>query len=307
MTQPSSSTVLITGASSGIGLELARTFARHGHNLVLIVRNGRQLARLAAQLRAQYHITVDVLAQDLSAPGSPDELVAELHRRSISIDILVNNAGVAIQGPFSQSDLDSQLALLQLNIVSLTHLTRQLLPFMLRQKYGRILNVASIAAYLPGPLTATYNASKAYVLSFSEALANELQGTGVTVTALCPGPTRTNFAARAGLSGSKAFRHRTMHPASVARIGYHALMRGKHIVVPGLMNKLRMLPIHLLPRTVLARFSRKYHETRTTRSLSSALPYRSHTGSTASSATSKNSAAAAPTPPPSDSQGYKPM
>lgn len=262
MTRPSASTtVLITGASSGIGLELAQTFARHGYNLVLVARNEQRFARLATQLRAHHHISVEVLAQDLSTPGSADELIAELQRRSISVDILVNNAGVAIQGPFSQSDWNSQLALLQLNILSLTHLTHRLLPQMLRQCYGRILNVASIAAYLPGPLTATYNASKAYVLSFSEALAFELEGTGVTVTVLCPGPTRTNFAARAGLSGAKAFRHHTMHPASVARIGYHALMRGKRVVVPGLMNKLRMLPIHLLPRTTLARYSRKYHET----------------------------------------------
>ncbi|MGE5611174.1 MAG: SDR family NAD(P)-dependent oxidoreductase [Bacillota bacterium] len=307
MTQPlASSTVLITGASSGIGLELARTFARHGHNLVLIVRNGRQLARLATELRARHHITVEVLAQDLSAAGSADELVAQLQQRSISIDILVNNAGIAIQGPFSQSNLDSQLTLLQLNIVALTHLTHRLLPYMLRQRFGRILNIASIAAYFPGPLTATYNASKAYVLSFSEALANELQSTGVTVTALCPGPTRTNFAARAGLSSCKAFRRRTMHPASVARVGYDALMAGKRVVVPGFMNKLRMLPIHLLPRTLLARFSRKYHETRATRSPSSMPPHRSHTGSTTFPATSRNSAVAAPTRSPSDSPGCKP-
>jgi uncharacterized protein len=253
-------TALITGASSGIGLELARIFAREGNDLVLVSRRADVLETLAAGLRGQHNIQAHPIAADLSVSGSAESLWQQLAQRDIPIDILINNAAFAIHGEFASTDPAAQLQLLQLNIVTLTQLTRLALPPMLERRWGRILNLASVSAYLPGPLTATYFASKAYVLSFSEALANELAGTGVSATALCPGPTRTEFEKRAGLTDTRAFRSSVMSPAAVARIGYLAMMSGKRVVIPGLWNKLRMLPTGLVPRRILAHFSRKYHD-----------------------------------------------
>jgi short-subunit dehydrogenase len=253
-------TALITGASSGIGFQLAHVFAQHGHNLFLVARSEARLAQLCAELKTHFGVEADFLAIDLSVPDSPDEVFAELKRRGIEIDILVNNAGFAARGEFARSDTDNTLGLLHLNIMSLTHLTRLLLPHMVDQHFGRILNVASIAAYMPGPLMAAYFASKAYVLSFSQALSNELAGAGVTVTAMCPGPTRTQFAARAGLCNTKAFKRKTMEAADVAIAGYNALMKGKSVVIPGWLNKLQLFPTPLVPRAVLAFFARQYNE-----------------------------------------------
>lgn len=253
-------TALVTGASSGIGLEIARLLARGSFNLVLVSRCAPQLEQIAATLRAENGANIQTIARDLSAPCSADGLYRELTERSIRVDVLINNAGFAMRGEFSKIDPAAQLQLLQLNIVALTHLTRLLLPPMLQRRWGRILNVASISAYIPGPLMATYFASKAYVLSFSESLANELAGTGVSVTALCPGPTHTGFEKRAGLTETKAFRKRVMSPQKVARVGFDAMMKGKRVVVAGLWNKLRMLPVPFVPRRMLAYFARKYHE-----------------------------------------------
>ncbi len=253
-------TALITGASSGIGYELAHLFAQDRNNLVLVARDRDKLLALAAKLESRHGITVTAMPKDLAAPESPEQILADLRRRNISIDILINNAGFATSGPFAQTDVSTCFQLLQVNVVALTQLTRLFLPGMISRGFGRIMNVASIAAFYPGPLTACYNASKAFVLSLSDALSNELRETGVTVTTLCPGPTDTHFAQRAGLIGTKAFTQNVMDAASVARIGYDAMMTGKPLAVTGLRNKLRMLPLPWVPRKVLAHFSRKYHE-----------------------------------------------
>ncbi|HEX4795521.1 MAG TPA: SDR family oxidoreductase [Humisphaera sp.] len=253
-------TVLITGASSGIGLEFARIFADRMHNLVLVSRDPKTLLGISAELERQHGVTVTPLSADLSTADSPDQILAELNDRSIHVDMLVNNAGFAMSGPFAQCDVATCMQLLQVNIVSLTHLTRLLLPPMVQRGFGRILNMASIAAFVPGPLTVCYNASKAFVVSLSTALSHELRDTGVTVTALCPGPTQTRFAERAGLTGTKAFSENVMDPADVARCGFDAMMLGKPLEVPGLRNKMRMLPLPWVPRRVLAHFSKKYHE-----------------------------------------------
>lgn len=255
-------TALVTGASSGIGLELARILARHGNSLVLVARRDEALGRAAADIREAYGVEVHATPRDLSGVCCSEGLVNELSQRGINVDMLVNNAGFAIRGPFASSDPAAQLQLLQLNIVTLTHLTRLLLPGMLQRGWGRILNISSICAYVPGPLMATYFASKAYVLSFTESLANELAGSGVSATALCPGPTHTGFEQRAGLSQTRAFRRGVMSAQRVARIGYEAMMKGKRVEIAGFRNKLRMLPVPLVPRRMLAYFSRRYHELR---------------------------------------------
>ncbi|HZL36545.1 MAG TPA: SDR family oxidoreductase [Tepidisphaeraceae bacterium] len=253
-------TALITGASSGIGCELAKILANQHYNLVLVGRDWPRLLSLAAELESRHGITVTPIAKDLSLPNSPAEVLAELRQRAIFIDVLINNAGFALSGEFASTNIEQTVALLHVNVVSLTHLTRLLVPGMISRRWGRVLNVASIAGFYPGPLTACYNASKAFVVSFSQALSNELQGTGVSVTCLCPGPTRTRFAQRAGLSHSKAFSENVMDAAAVAQAGYAAMIAGKPVAVSGLRNKLRMLPIPLVPNRVLAHFSRKYHE-----------------------------------------------
>lgn len=258
--RPPSQTALITGASCGIGFELARIFASHGYNLVLVSRDRLRLQSMAKELSAKHGVAVEVLAKDLSCPSAPEELFCELRKRSVDVDVLVNNAGFGMKSLFAECDSETVLQLLQVNTIALTHLTRLFLPSMLARGSGKIMNVASLAALVPGPLTAVYNASKAYVLSFSEALVNELQGTGVTVTALCPGPTRTKFEDRAGVANTPAFRGKIMDATTVAEAAFGGLMKGKPVVVPGFKNKLRILPIPWVPRRILAHFSRRYHE-----------------------------------------------
>lgn len=253
---------LVTGASSGIGYEISLLLARRQCDLVLVGRNRSALTKLSDHVRREFGVQTFVCATDLSERSAPADLFDELERRKIQLDVLVNNAGFAMQGLYAENDLPTLLDMLQVNVASVTHLTRLILPGMIRRGRGRILNIASIGAFMPGPLTAAYFASKAYVLSLSEALANELQGTGVTVTALCPGPTRTRFAARAGLTDTRAFGGALLEPAAVAREGIDAMMRGKTVLIPGLKHRLQILPTFLVPRRVLAFFSRKYHETR---------------------------------------------
>jgi len=202
-------TALVTGASSGIGLELARLFAAGGYGLVLVARSGGKLEELANELRNRHGVDVRVMAIDLARPESSEELVRELEQAGVAVDVLVNNAGFATFGPFAETHLRAELEELQLNVVTLTHLTKKLLPGMLARRRGGVLNVASTAAFQPGPLMAVYYASKAYVLSFTEALAEELRGTGVTISALCPGPTVTGFQKRAAMEDSGLFRGRS--------------------------------------------------------------------------------------------------
>ena len=251
------STVLITGASGGIGLQLATLFARDHYDLVLVARSEKKLEQLAEQLRMQFDVSVKILVKDLSIPSSPDEIYAELNQAAIEIDVLVNNAGFATYGFFAQTDLVAELQMMQLNMVTLTHLTKLLLPGMQQRKQGKILNIASTAAFQPGPLMAVYYASKAYVLSFSEAIANELKGSGVTVTALCPGPTASGFQSRAAMEQSKLVRgQKIMDVEVVAEIGYRGLMKNKTVVVPGLKNKLLAFSIRLMPRNLVTQIVR---------------------------------------------------
>ena len=252
-------TALITGASSGIGYEFAKIFAREGYNLVLVARSEAALQKLADELTQKYNTIVKVIAKDLSQPDAPQAVVDQI--TDLNIDVLVNNAGFADYGLFAESDLPKQLEMMQLNIVTLTHLTRLLLPPMLQRKSGKILNVASTAAFQPGPLMSVYYATKAYVLSFSEALANEVKAGGVTVTALCPGATESGFQQRAAMEDSKLIKGRKMPTsAQVAQAGYKALMQGKTVFVPGFSNNVLILAVKLLPRRIVPGLVRNAQE-----------------------------------------------
>lgn len=251
---------LVTGATSGIGYELAKRFAHHRYDLVIVGRNTNELHRLQREWEKEYSIEVTCCPFDLSVSTSPDDICNVLAAEMIEVDVLVNNAGFGLYGPFGELPLADQLEMLQVNIVSLTHLTRNLLPGMLRRKSGKIMNVASLAGFLPGPLMAVYYASKAYVLHFSLALAEELLGTGITVTALCPGPTATKFGDRAGVTKTHLFQKMAwMDAATVADAGFRGLMKGKTVVVPGILNALGAQLIRFMPRNLLTRTVKVLH------------------------------------------------
>ena len=246
--------VVITGASGGIGYELARLFAHDGWPLLLAARSGDKLTAFAQELAAAHHVPVAVCVVDLATPDAPNQLFEAAQREGRPVGVLVNNAGVGDYGPFVQADLARVLQILQVNIVALTHLTRLFLPDMVRRNEGRVMNVASTAAFQAGPLMAVYYASKAYVLHFSEALDAELRKTKVRVSAFCPGPTATDFEARAGLGASRLFSGRNVMSAAVAaRVGYRGLMRGRRVVVPGFWNKLLVLSVRFFPRRWITR------------------------------------------------------
>jgi len=253
-------TVLITGASSGIGYELARVFAQEGHDLALVARSRERLEQVAREVSDQSGRQTMVLVYDLADPASPERIHAEVRDRGVEIEALVNNAGIGTYGFFAESDLAQELRLVQVNVVALTHLTGLFVRDMVKRGRGRILNVSSMAGFEPGPLMATYHASKAYVLSFSEAIANESRGTGVTVTCLCPGPTRTEFQARARMQRSMYARGRMMTAAGVARIGYDGMMAGKSVVIPGLRNQLLIWSLRLGSRGMVTNIVRKAQE-----------------------------------------------
>ena len=256
-------TALVTGASGGIGLELARLFAKGGHDLILTARNETKLGELAQYLGGMYHGRVEIIAADLTDPDVPEAIMGEVATRGLTVDALVNNAGFGFRGTFQTMEPQRALDMIQVNITALTQLTRLALPGMVEKKRGRILNVASTAGFVPGPLMAVYYASKAYVLSFSEALRNELQGTGVTVTALCPGPTKTGFADAAGMGGSNLFETPgVMGAAPVAEAGYRGLMGGKTVVIPGLQNKTLIQAIRVSPRWMVTAIARWFQERR---------------------------------------------
>jgi hypothetical protein len=254
---------LITGASGGIGLELARLCAKGGHDVILVARNGPKLEELGKYLSGMYGVRSEVIVADLSEPGAPRAILDEVAARGMGVDVLVNNAGFGDWGLFGRGDLARQLSMIQVNIVALTELTRLALPRMVTQRKGRILNVASTAGFAPGPLMAVYYATKAYVVSFSEAIGNELTGTGISVTALCPGPTRTGFAAEAGMAGTNLFNSpNVMAVEPVALAGYRGMMRGKTLVVTGLANKLLIFGIRIGPRWLIVRITRWFQERR---------------------------------------------
>src|ERR1700687_2003324 len=220
-------TALITGASFGIGMEFARIFAREGYNLVLVARSADRLRPLASELEKAHSTRSLILAVDLTEPGAPAYGPDQTARADIQVTVLVNNAGFGQYGLFAENDLEECLRQIQLNVTTLTHLTRLYLPAMLERKGGSILNVASTAAFQPGPLMAVYFATKAYVLHLSEALANELNGSGVTVNALCPGATATEFHKRANATGMNLLKFGAMDARTVAEDGYRAFVRGK--------------------------------------------------------------------------------
>ena len=249
-------TTLITGASGGIGYELAKLFARDHHNLVLVARSADRLAQVAAELQAQ-GVTVKTIALDLAAPPAPTFLFDQLQREGVAIDILVNNAGFGAFGEFAQMPEDEILGQIALNITALTQLTRLFLPSMMRRRAGKIMNVASTAAFQPGPLMAVYYATKAYVLSFSEAIANELRNSGVTVTCFCPGATHTGFAKRAGTEKSRLFKQLgAMSSEKVALDGYRALMEGRTLAISGAHNWLVAQSTRFAPRKMVTAISR---------------------------------------------------
>jgi short-subunit dehydrogenase len=253
-------TALITGASFGIGIELAHIFAREGYNLVLVARSADKLRQLASELEKAHGTRSLILAADLSEPGAPAYVLDQTTRAGIQVDVLVNNAGFGQYGMFAENDLEECLRQIQLNVTTLTHLTRLYLPAMIERESGRILNVASTAAFQPGPLMAVYYATKAYVLHFSEAIANELQGTGVTVTCLCPGPTATEFQKRANIAGIRLTKYGSMDARTVAEDGYRALMAGKPTVISGFRNWLLAQSVRFAPRRMAAAVARKLQE-----------------------------------------------
>ncbi|MGI8588637.1 MAG: SDR family NAD(P)-dependent oxidoreductase [Chloroflexia bacterium] len=246
-------TALITGASSGFGVEFAKLFARDGYDLVLVARSLAKMEVLAERLRARYSISATVLPADLSDPDSPRAIWDALEREGIGVDVLVNNAGFATHGRFAEIAYEPEREEMQVNIVSLTLLTKLFLPPMLARGQGGILNVASTAAFLSGPLMSVYYASKAYVLSFTTALAEEVRGSGVTVTCLCPGASRTGFADRAEVHNTRLFRAGAMDARTVALAGYRGFRQKKTVVIPGLQNALVVQATRFAPRRLAAR------------------------------------------------------
>ncbi|MFD0692609.1 SDR family NAD(P)-dependent oxidoreductase [Paenibacillus sp. GCM10027628] len=253
-------TVLITGASSGIGKALAEQFAADGCRLVLTARNEADLLTLKAFLEVKYTASVSVIPIDLSTPNSPDVLFTELQKDQITIDVLINNAGFGIHGAFVETHLPDELSMIDLHVRNLTHLTKLFLPGMLVRKQGGILNVASTAAFQPGPLMAVYYATKSYVLSFTEALANELRGTGIRVSVLCPGPTETKFANRAKIQNSKLFSNSLMNAKAVAKAGYVGYRGGKTVIIPGFRNRIMAASVRFAPRYIVPMIVRHLHQ-----------------------------------------------
>jgi short-subunit dehydrogenase len=246
---------LITGASSGIGWALADQFARHGHDVILVARNEARLSELAQQLRTQHGIAASFLSCDLSRPDAADEIHRWIRKQGYSVDILVNNAGFDVYGKLSETDRQQELDMLAVNVVSLTALTKLFLPRMIKRERGRILNIGSTGSFIPSPRNAVYSASKAYVLSFSAALAEECRGSGVSVSCVCPGATHTNFHERALMQDINLMKIGVMRADYVAGIAYRACMSGRRLVIPGPFNKLSMATMAILPLSWQARLA----------------------------------------------------
>jgi uncharacterized protein len=241
-------TALITGASSGLGLELAQLFAADKHDVVLVARRREQLEALATRLAAERGVVAGVISADLADPGAPQRIVDELKRRGTEIEFLVNNAGFGTTGRFVERDLLRELAMVQVNVTALVHLTGLLLPPMVARGSGRVLNLGSTAGFQPGPFMSVYYATKAFVNSFTEALAYELRGTGVTATVSCPGATATEFGRIAGNDRSPLFRMGAMSATEVAAHAYKAMMSAKVVAIPGARNKILIQGQRLMPR-----------------------------------------------------------
>jgi short-subunit dehydrogenase len=255
-----SETVLITGASSGIGLELAKCFAADGCRLILVARTQAALETLAEELRQKNKIETIILPADLSLSETPKQIFDKLAAQNVSVDVLVNNAGFGLHGRFKEMPLPRQLEIIQVNVGALTELTGLFLPGMVQRRAGGILNVSSVAGFVPGPNMAIYYASKAFVQSLSEALTEELEGSGVSVTVLCPGPTETNFSAVARGQKIRKVSRGKMSAEEVARIGHQAFCAKKVISIPGLPNKALVQAVRFLPRTAVRRIINRYNK-----------------------------------------------
>jgi short-subunit dehydrogenase len=254
---------LITGATMGIGMELARLCVEGGFRTVLVARNGERLQQIRADFeRRRPGSVAAIIVQDLAKSGAAEAVVRELDKQGLAIDFLINNAGFGMYGPYVDLEWSRELEMINLNIVALTGLTKYLLPLMVKRRHGRVLNVASMAAFQPGPLMAVYYATKAYVLSYSEALANEVKPAGVTVTVLCPGATATGFEKAAQLEDSKLFGNKAdlMGADVVALAGFHGALEGKTLVIPGMQNRILAKSVGLIPRSWATRLVRKIQE-----------------------------------------------
>jgi short-subunit dehydrogenase len=255
----SKGTALITGASAGIGLELSKRFAADRYDLVLLARREDKLIQIKKELEDAWGIQVHPIVKDLSASQSAEQVFTMVQKQGLHVDYLINNAGFGHLGKFAETDLEVFRRMMQLNMVSLTELTHLFLPVMLERKRGGIMNVASTAGFMPGPLMAVYYASKAYVLSFSQALSNELKGSGITVHTLCPGATETEFAGTAEMDNSKLFSSpfiSVMDAATVARLGYEDMMKGKSLTITGGMNKFIVQSLRVSPRNMVMNLTR---------------------------------------------------
>ena len=252
---------LITGASSGIGAELARQHAAAGGNVILVARRKDRLESLAAELADAHGTESTIIAKDLSVCGAAEQLYDEIKAKGLQVDYLINNAGFGGHGFFHERSLEDETQMIHLNILALMTLTKLYLPEMLERNSGRILNVGSTAGFMPGPLQAVYYATKAFVNSFTEAVANEISHSKVTATALCPGPTESGFAERGNLDGVAVFKLGTVPSSSVAAYGYKSMLRGDRIAVHGMSNKfLVSTGLRMLPRGVTLKISRSMME-----------------------------------------------
>lgn len=252
--------VLVTGASSGIGRELARCFAADGSRLVLVARRRGPLETLAEELRKAHKTQCEILTADLAQPESAARVWRHLETDGTRVDVLINNAGFGANGRFASLPVERQMEMVQVNVTTAAHLMRLCLPGMLQRGRGGVLNVASTAAFQPGPEMAVYYATKAFLLSLSEAVSEEVRGTGVTVTALCPGPTATNFLAAAGAQESRLFRWVSMSAEAVARAGHAAFRRGKALCVAGLSNRFMVQAVRFAPRSVVRKVARQVNQ-----------------------------------------------
>ena len=251
-------TALITGASNGIGLELAKIFASKGSNLVLVARSKSKLDDLKSELESKYKVNVLVIAKDLSAANSAQEVYEATTQKGIQIEYLINNAGFGDFGMFAETDWTKELQMINLNITTLTQFTKLYLQNMLKRSSGRIMNVASTAAFQSGPTMAIYCATKAYVLSFSEAISNEVSDKGVTVTALCPGATESGFQAAAAMDESELFKGKKLPTSKeVAEYGYQSMMKGKTVAIHGMMNYIMANSVRFTPRALVLKITRK--------------------------------------------------
>jgi uncharacterized protein len=251
-------TALITGASSGIGLELATIHASRGGNLVIVARNDEKLQELKSSLEQQFGIQVYVIAKDLAIPNAAIEVYQETEAKGIQIDYLINNAGFGLYGKFEATDWLQESDMIQVNITALTQFTKLYLPGMIARKSGKIMNVASTAAFVPGPTMAVYCATKPYVLSFSEAVNNEVSHYGISITALCPGATASGFSVAAKADKSALFsKSKLATSAEVAVYGYEAMLKGKQVAIHGFINQLLAFMVGFIPRSLVVKISRK--------------------------------------------------